>query len=317
VADEYVRRRRQFKRVKLRWRVSSGPRRSLGWIPFKARSVTYRNGQVSFQGLKLSLWDSYGLADYELGAGGLSEDSRGRWYLNVTVKVKKKALERSPGALSVKAVGIDLGLKDLLVSSECLQVPAEQFYRDLEPALAVAQRAGKKSRVKSIHAKTANRRKDPLHKLSTGLVRAHQAIFVGDVNAQALARTRMAKSVLDAGGSTFRTMLQYKRDDAGVWFREVDEKFSTQECGACGARTGPKGLAGLRVREWTCSECAVVHQRDPNSAQVIKARGLAWLENEFSATGEARADEAVVNERGPEGPRAVGHDRPVVGIPFL
>jgi IS605 OrfB family transposase len=217
------------------------------------------------------------------------------------------------------AVGLDLGLKDLLVSSEGLQVPAQQFYRDLEPALAAAQRAGKKARVKSIHARIANRRKDHLHKLSTRLVGSHQAIFVGDVNAQALTQTRMAKSVLDAGWSAFRTILQYKCDDAGVWFFEIDEKFSTQECGACGARTGPKGLARLREREWTCSECGVVHQRDANSAEVIKARGLVWLENEFSTTGEARAGEAVVNKgrrRKSAGP-AAGHGRPAEGIPVL
>ena len=243
VADEYARRRRQFKKVKLRWRVSRGARRSLGWIPFKGRSLSYKAGQVSFQGLKLSLWDSYGLADYELGSGSVSEDARGRWYLNVCVKVKKP--ERAPVAdLKVDAVGIDLGLKEFLATSEGELVEAQRFYRDLEPALAVAQRAHRARRVKALHAKIGNRRKDFLHKLSTGLVRQHQAIFVGDVNARALARTTMAKSVLDAGWSTFRTMLQYKCDDAGVWFSEIDEKFSTQECGACGARTGPRGPRG-------------------------------------------------------------------------
>lgn len=64
----------------------------------------------------------------------------------------------------------------------------------------------------------SNRRKDFLHKLSTKQVRESAAIFVGDVNAQALARTRMAKSVLDAGWNAYRTMLSYKCDDAGVWF---------------------------------------------------------------------------------------------------
>jgi IS605 OrfB family transposase len=78
--------------------------------------------------------------------------------------------------------------------------------------------------------KIANRRKDFLHKLSTELTRAKGAIFVGNVNASGLAKTRMAKSVLDAGWSAFRTMLQYKCDDAGVWFAEVDEAFSTQTC---------------------------------------------------------------------------------------
>ncbi len=316
VADEYAKKRRTAKRVKLRWRVSRGARRSLGWIPFKARSLSYRAGQVSFQGLKLSLWDSYGLADYELGAGNISEDARGRWYLNVCVKVKKRALERPSEAIRVDAVGIDLGLKDFLATSEGELVEAQRFYRDLEPKLAVAQRAGRTRRVRALHAKIANRRKDFLHKLSTSLVQQHQAVFVGDVNAQALAKTRMAKSVLDAGWSAFRTMLQYKCDDAGVWFKEIDEKFSTQECGACGARTGPKEPEGLAVRAWTCSCCGTQHQRDVNSASVIRNRGLAWLENEFSTLGEARADEAGVNEGAPCAP-AAGHGRPAVGIPVL
>ena len=60
--EEYVTRRKQFKRVKLRWRVSGGKRRSLGWIPFKAVAIRYQAGQVWYGGQALSLWDSYGLA---------------------------------------------------------------------------------------------------------------------------------------------------------------------------------------------------------------------------------------------------------------
>ena len=319
VCEEFARKRRAARKVRLRWRVSNPKRAnySLGWIPFKARSLTYRNGQVSFQGLKLSLWDSYGLADYELGAGSLSEDARGRWYLNITVKVKKQP---KPDAASLGvALGIDLGLKSHMTDSEGEAVEAQRFYRDLEPAIAAAQRARKKQRVRALHAKVAHRRKDFLHKLSTSQARRCAAVFVGDVDAKALAQTRMAKSVLDAGWSAYRTMLKYKCDDAGVWFKEVDERFSTQECSVCHARTGPKGREGLSVRAWTCSVCGAEHDRDVNAARNIRDRGLAWLENEFSKAAEARADDTALNESAGPCPSALapGHGRPAGGIPVL
>jgi transposase len=71
-------------------------------------------------------------------------------------------------------------------------------------------------------------------------------------------------------------MLQYKGDAAGSWVEEIEEYDSTQECSACHARTGPKGLTGLAVRNWTCV-CGAVHDRDVNSALNIKHRGLAGL----------------------------------------
>ena len=291
ISAEYCTRRKQFKKTKLRWRVSNGARRSLGWIPFKASALTYRAGQVHYQGKPISLRDSYGLADYDLRSGSFSEDSRGRWYLNVTVDVKRP--EKSKGT---KSIGIDLGLKDLAALSDGQTIESKRFYRDLETALAIAQRAKNKQRVKAIHAKIANRRKDFLHKLSTRLVKEYGVIFVGNVNAAGLAKTSMAKSVLDAGWSTFRTQLQYKGDSAGSWVREVNEAYSTQECSCCHARTGPKGRAELDIREWTCSSCQAEHDRDTNAAKNILARGLVALEKEFSIAREAKADEAAVSK---------------------
>ena len=289
VSEEYCTRRRQFKKAKLRWRVSHGSKRSLGWIPVKAVALRYKNGQVHYQGVPISLWDSYGLKDYALRSGSFCEDARGRWYLNVTVDVKKPEASQGQGAM-----GIDLGLKDFANFSDGSKEKAQKIYRGAEEKLAVAQRAKNKKRVKAIHAQIANRRKDFLHKLSTELVKKNGAIFVGDVNAAGLAKTKMAKSVLDAGWSTFRTMLKYKCDNAAVWFDEVNESYSTQECSACHARAGPKGLVDLAVRHWSCSACGAEHDRDTNAAKNILARGLILMQ--ISIAAEARAVEAAMNK---------------------
>jgi putative transposase len=279
IGEEYARRRRQHRKIRLAWRKSGGVRRSLGWIPFKVRTIRYRGGQVYFAGRCLSLWDSYGLSKFELRAGNFSEDSRGRWYVNICVRRTQRDERNKPsvGSIldrSVPSAGIDLGLKSFAAFSDGRPaVEAERFYRDLEHALARAQRARHRNRSRAIHAKIANRRKDFLHKLSTDLVKANGALFVGNVNASALAKTRQAKSVLDAGWSTFRTMLQYKCGDAGVWFAEVDEAFSTQTCSACNSRAGPKGRKDLGIRGWQCTVCGTIHDRDVNAAHNILAAG--------------------------------------------
>ena len=274
VCEEYAMRRRQFKKAKLRWRVSNplSSKYSLGWIPFKVGGAKYKGGQIVFAGHKLSLWDSYGLADYELRAGSFSEDGRGRWYLNVVVKVQAQA------SSATASVGIDLGLKEAAVASDGQRIEG-RFYRRLETDLAIAQRARKKYRVKAIHAKIANQRKDMLHQFSTQLVRNNAAIFVGDVASAKLVKTKMAKSTLDAGWSSLKTMLEYKSQQAGVVFEVVNESYSTQTCSCCGSipASSPKGRAGLGIRGWTCSDCGAAHDRDVNAARNILAAGLRRL----------------------------------------
>ena len=270
VCEDYAKARKQFKKAKLRWRVSNpqSSKYSLGWIPFKARALQYKAGQIAFAGQKFSLWDSYGLADYELRAGSFSEDSRGRWYLNVVVKVQAK------GSSATASVGIDLGLKEVAVASNGQRIEG-RFYRKLEADLGIAQRAHKKRRVKAIHAKIANQRKDALHKFSTALVRENAAIFVGDVASSKLVKTKMAKSTLDAGWASLKTMLEYKSHQAGIVFEVVNENYTTQTCSCCGVipASSPKGRAGLRIREWVCSECGTAHDRDTNAAKNILAAG--------------------------------------------
>jgi putative transposase len=152
------------------------------------------------------------LSHYIFKSGSFSEDARGRWYFNVVVTL---ATEKSKGTSSV---GIDLGCKEAAVDSNGDGVKGRE-YRALEQKLVIAQRAKNKRRVKAIHAKIRNRRQDALHKYSRKLVNENAAIFVGNVSSLKLVKTKMAKSVLDAGLGTLKTLLEYKCDHAGVVFQ--------------------------------------------------------------------------------------------------
>jgi len=270
IAAEYVGRRRQFKKAKLKWRVSSpaSPKRSLGWIPFNTGAASWKNGQVYHNGHYFGVWDSYGLGQYELRAGSFSEDSRGRWYFNVCVQVDQQQ------ATGCDAVGIDLGLKASATTSDGDMLIGRQ-YRALEQKLGIAQRARKKSRARAIHAKIRNQRKDAAHKFSTMLAARYGAVFVGDASSKKLIKTKMAKSTLDAGWGQLKTMLEQKCRRAGVVFEVVDESYTTQVCSCCGSisASSPKGRAGLRIREWTCVDCGTAHDRDINAARNILAAG--------------------------------------------
>jgi putative transposase len=109
--------------------------------------------------------------------------------------------------------------------------------------------------------------------LSTTLIRENQAVYVEDLCVVGLGRTRLAKSVHDAGWSVFVGMLEYKAARYGRTFAKVDRWAPTsQVCSACGVKDGPKPL---NVREWTCAACGAVLDRDVNAAKNILALGKA------------------------------------------
>ena len=267
IAAEYVARRKQFKKPRLNWRKSGGVRRSLGWIPVNTGAAKWKNGQVFHNGTYFKVWDSYGLSTYKFRAGSFNEDSRGRWYFNVAVEVDVQP------TLGQGTVGIDLGLKDVATCSDGGRLENSRFYRRMEDQLATAQRARNKRRVKAIHAKIKNRRQDAQHKFSRKLVNQYGEIVVGDVSSTKLAKTKMAKSVYDAGWSQLKTMLEYKCAHAGIVFKVVRETNTTRACSSCGSLSGPQGVNGLRVRVWECVECGVLHDRDVNAARNILSLG--------------------------------------------
>jgi IS605 OrfB family transposase len=262
VIDELVVKRRAHGRPKLRWR----GRRSLGWVPFTNQDIRLQDAIVLMGGQRFRLW-RHRPVEGRIKSGNFSQDARGRWHCNLVVEVEAKPLG------GTDEVGIDLGLKATAKCSDGVELAQATSYRDLEPRLAEAQRRRRKRQVRSIHAKIANRRKDALHKFSRELVNRSRKITVGNVSASKLAKTTMAKSVLDAGWSLLRGYLRYKCDHAGVAYREVDEAYTTQTCSTCGSINGPRGRSGLEIRQWTCGDCGSIHDRDMNAARNIARLG--------------------------------------------
>ncbi len=250
------------------WRVSAGSRRSLGWVPFNAPRAIRLDGQaVIFQKRRYRLWMHRPVSG-TIKCGSFAEDSRGRWYLNLQCEVK------ADQPCGKGTVGIDLGLKTLASLSDGTKIDRRRITAQYERHLAIAQRAGRTRRVRAIHANIANTRKDYLHRCSTAIARQYQHVIVGNVNAVGLAKTRLAKSVLDAGWSAFRAMLRYKMAmRPGATYVEVDENGSTQRCSECGALGGPQGIAALGVREWVCGACGALHDRDLNAAHNLLLSG--------------------------------------------
>lgn len=268
VTEEYTTRRKQFKKSKLRWRASYGKQKALGWIPFKAASIRYKQGQLVYNKQHFSVWDSFGLAEYDIKSGCFVQDARNRWYACLVVKVNPT---KPTGQLEL---GIDLGLKDLATCSDGTVVANPKYFRCQQEKLAKAQRASKKKLARAIHAKIKNSRQDYLQKESTKLVERCKKIVVGNLNLKA------SKSVNDTSFAGFRTMLRYKCEHARVTFQEVSEYLTTQtcsDCGSCSSSQRPKGIAGLGIRVWTCSDCGAIHDRDVNAAKNILAAGHCRL----------------------------------------
>ncbi|MEW1693250.1 RNA-guided endonuclease InsQ/TnpB family protein [Streptomyces sp. NPDC091265] len=210
------------------------------------------------------------------------KDAAGRYFASFTVQTEEN--EALPEV--TPEVGIDLGLTHFATLSNGTKITSPRFLRRAEKKLKREQRRlsrkarGSNNRTKArievarAHAQVADARREFHHQLSTKLIRENQAIAVEDLAVKALARTRMAKSVHDAGWSQFVTMLEYKAARYGRTFTKVGRfEPTSQTCSACGVKDGPKPL---HIREWTCGHCGLVLDRDINAAvNVAKAAGLA------------------------------------------
>jgi len=221
------------------------------------------------------------------------KDAAGRYFASFAVETGPAAdAARFPP--SGTEVGIDLGLTSFAVLSDGTVVRSPKFLRRAERKLRRLQkslsrkapgssnREKARARVARAHAKVADSRRDFHHKTSTRIIRENQAVYAEDLCVAGLGRTRLAKSVHDAGWSAFTAMLEYKARRHGRTFGKAGRfEPTSQVCSACGVNDGPKPLS---VREWTCGACGTVHDRDVNAARNIVTAGRAGTLNACGGT---------------------------------
>jgi putative transposase len=230
-------------------------------------------------------------------------DAAGRFFASFVVEVSPE-----PGAETGRECGIDLGLTHFAVMDDGTKVAAPRFLRRAEKKLKKAQRdlsrkeKGSRNRDKArvrvarAHAHVKDARRDFHHKLSTQIIRENQAVYVEDLSVRGLARTWLAKSVHDAGWSSFTGMLEYKAALYGREFRRTGRwEPTSQVCSACGVKDGPKPLG---IRQWRCKACGMVHDRDVNAARNILALGRRESLNARGGQVRPAATLALAGEAG-------------------
>ena len=201
----------------------------------------------------------------------------GKWYVAFVCEVEKEITETSTNP----AIGIDLGLKSFLVTSEGEAVDAPKLYRKAQAKLRRSQRAvarkkrggaNRRKAVKTlakIHAHVANQRKDFHHKTAKSLVDRYGVIAHEDLNVRGMVRSlNLAKSTHDAGWSQFLNILKQKAECAAVSVVSVNPRNTTQACSRCGCL--PATPIGLSVRVYVCEHCQFSLDRDWNASINIK-----------------------------------------------
>src|SRR3989449_89231 len=224
----------------------------------------------------------------------ITKDDAERYFVSILVEEDMKPLEVTP-----KTVGLDLGLKSMVITSDGQTHGNPKFAASDEKKLAQAQRRhakkkkGSKNRNKArlkvarVHATIADRRKDYQHKLSTRIVHENQVICIESLAVKNMLQNHcLAKSISDVGWGEFVRQLEYKAQWYGRTLVKIDKWYpSSKRCSHCG-HVLP--TLSLDVRFWKCPQCQTFHDRDHNAAKNVLAAGLA-----VSACGEAVRPGAV------------------------
>ena len=197
----------------------------------------------------------------------------GKWYISIAVEVKKDLTLPKTG----KYVGVDLGVKDIAITSDGYKFAnpqwinkSEKKLKRLQRELARRKRASKRHertrlRLTRKHNQVANQRRDWLHKLTTYLVRNYDVISLEDLNVRGMTKNHsLAKAITNVSFGEFNRQIEYKAQMYGKQIYRVDRFFpSSKTCSVCGCI---QDKMPLNVREWTCPDCGAHHDRDINAA---------------------------------------------------
>jgi len=210
----------------------------------------------------------------------ISKSSTNKYFISVLVEIAEQP-KHKPKIKRKSVIGIDLDIKDFLISSNGDRIGNPSNFRKSEDRLKILQkRASKKQtgsnnkckanlKVARLHERIRNQREDFLHKVSTKLIRENQTICLETLNISGMLKNhKLAKSIADASWSKFVHFLKYKADWYGVNIIQIGRfEPSSKMCSCCGVMN--KNLK-LRHRKWKCLNCGTVHDRDVNASINIK-----------------------------------------------
>ncbi|MEM9275162.1 MAG: RNA-guided endonuclease TnpB family protein [Cyanobacteria bacterium P01_F01_bin.143] len=222
----------------------------------------------------------------------ISKDPSNRYFVSFLVEEELEQWE--PGK---EEIGIDLGIKDVVVCSNGFASGNPKNYQKYQARLKTLQRRlakkkkGSNNRHKArlklakLHAKIADCRKDFLHKLSSKLVIENQAIYTETLAVKnMMANHKLAKAIADCGWSEFLRQLEYKAKWHERKIGAIDRWFpSSKRCNQCGHVIDK---LPLEVREWTCPSCNSLNLRDYNAALNILAVGQTVFASGLSSDGD-------------------------------